>query len=100
MLEAARLVRSYVSGRQRPDLDSDTMLRDAVIRQLEVLGEAAARASDGTRSANPAIPWASIVGMRNELIHAYHRVDLDIVWRTAIEAIPQLAGALETMGVE
>lgn len=95
MLGAARRIRSYLEGRRREDLDADSMLQDAVCRQFEILGEAASRVSNRVRERLPGLRWPSIVGMRHQLVHAYHRVDLDIVWRTAMQELPELIEQLE-----
>lgn len=97
MLAAARACLLYMAGRSRSDLDDDPMLRDAVVRQLEVLGEAASRVGTETRLANPAVPWRGLTGMRNVLIHAYHRVDLDEVWQTTAVDLPPLLKVLERL---
>ena len=97
MLTSARRVLAYLEGRERDDLDDDPMLQDAVCRQFEVLGEAASHVSVTTRKDHRTVPWQGIVGMRHQLIHAYHRVDLDIVWRTAKEALPDLIRQLEAL---
>lgn len=97
MLTAIRTVFEYTAGRSRSDLDDDPMLRDAVVRQLEILGEAAGRVTPPTRDAHPAVPWRGLTGMRNVLIHAYHRVDLDEVWRTATEELPGLLVVVEIL---
>ena len=78
MLTSARRILAYLADRQRADLDDDQMLQDAVCRQFEVLGEAASRIGEATRTSYPSIPWQSIVGMRHQLIHAYHRVDMTL----------------------
>lgn len=83
MVEAAEAVLQVIDNRTRQDVDTDLMLRLAVVRAIEILGEAASRVSTETRTATLAIPWAAIVGMRNRLTHAYFDIDYDIVWRTA-----------------
>ncbi|MBM4365490.1 MAG: DUF86 domain-containing protein [Deltaproteobacteria bacterium] len=100
MLAATRAALGYMDGRTRVDLDDDPMLRDAVIRQLEILGEAATHVSVTTRDAQPSIPWRGLAGMRNVLIHAYHRVDLDEVWHTTSVDLPALLDALERLVAE
>ena len=90
MLEAAQSARQFVAGRQRSDLDTDTMLLFAVVQALQIVGEAASKISLETRSAAPSVPWARIIGMRNRLIHAYAAIDHDVVWRTVSEEIPTL----------
>ena len=79
MLDAAETIRGFVAGRRREDLDTDQMLAFAIVRAIEIFGEAAARLSAETRTAASAVPWNSIVAMRNRLIHAYSSIDLDIV---------------------
>ena len=90
MIEAAEAIGDFVSGRARQDFDSDRMLLFAVVRAIEVIGEAAAQISDETTSLAPVIPWRAIVGMRNRIVHAYWDIDTEIVWRTAVEEIPGL----------
>lgn len=97
MVEAARQAMAFVEGRRREDLDSDPQLRLALVRALEIVGEAASRISLEMRSAYPEVPWRFAVSTRNRLIHAYFDVDLDIVWRTATEALPALLPLLDAI---
>ena len=94
MIEAADAVADFVFGRNRTDLDSDRMLLFALVRAVEVFGEAAAKVSPETRAATASIPWTEIVAMRNRLIHAYFEVNRTILWKTATEEIPELVPAL------
>ena len=95
MLDATRSVTGFLRGRSREDLATDEMLAFAVIRGLEIIGEAAGQVSEGTKETCPAIPWPLVIGMRHRLIHAYFDVDLDRVWDTAVSALPPLTAALE-----
>lgn len=97
MLEAIEDASSFISGRARGDLDSDKMLRFALVRCVEIVGEAAGRLSNETRSLTPEIPWAAIVGMRNRLVHAYFDVDTEIVWKTVTVELPALAAELRPL---
>jgi uncharacterized protein with HEPN domain len=97
MLDAARAALSFTSDRTRDDLSEDLMLQFALVRALEIIGEAAARISEPTRTGHPEIPWTAIVGMRNRLVHGYFDVDLEIVWRTATESLPPLILTLESL---
>jgi uncharacterized protein with HEPN domain len=90
MIEAAETARQFIAGRQRTDLDSDVMLRFALVRAIEIVGEAASKVSIETRSATSSVPWIAIAGMRNRLIHAYFDVDHDILWKTVTEELPDL----------
>ena len=95
MVDAAEAVGQFITGRLRRDLDRDLMLLFAVVRAVEILGEAAARVSEETRRSLPDVPWTSIVGMRNRLVHGYFDVDAEIVWKTASEEIPLLLNSLK-----
>ena len=69
---------------------SVTMYQDALIRPLEVIGEAAGNLSTGFVEKNPAIPVSNMKGMRNLLMHQYFRVDLNLVWQTCVTDIPPI----------
>ena len=95
ILDSARLAIIYVMERSQDDSLQDTQLQDAVVRRLEIIGEAARRISQVTRDAYPDLPWASIIGMRNFLIHEYGDVGLGIVWDTVQTHLPQVVSILE-----
>jgi len=95
MLDAAHAAIHFVANRQRSDLDNDLMLAFAVVRALSVVGEAATHVTEEFRTIYPQIPWESMIGMRNWLIHAYFDVDLDIVWYTLTQDLPLLIVELE-----
>jgi uncharacterized protein with HEPN domain len=95
ILEAIERIETYTEGIERDAFRKDSMAQDAVIRQLEVLGEAASQLSDETRDQYGMVPWQDITGMRNKLIHGYFGVDVDVVWKTVQEDLPQLKRELE-----
>ena len=97
MIEAAEAVMRFLSGRDRAALDDDRMLLFALTRAVEIIGEAASKVSMETRDEAPFIPWAEIVSMRNRLIHAYFDIDHDILWKTAVEEVPELLGLLRPL---
>ncbi len=90
MIGAAESTARFLAGRQRQDLDQDEMLCFALTRAIEIIGEAASRVSHEAQAALPNVPWKEVTGMRNRLAHAYFDIDLDILWRTAREAVPDL----------
>ncbi len=85
----------FAKGRARPDLDADRMLNLALVRLVEVTGEAAKRVSPETRAKHPEIPWTSAVGMRDRLIHRYDEVNFDTLWDTVTKDLPALLAELE-----
>ena len=95
IIESAREAIGYVQDKQRTDLDGDKMLVHSLVRCLEIIGEAAARVSDDCKKDIPQVPWNRIVGMRNRLIHAYFDINLDIVWHTVKEELPELLEIIE-----
>jgi uncharacterized protein with HEPN domain len=97
MLDAAQKVQRHTAGRQRSDLDADELLALAVVRLLEIIGEAAKRVPDDVRASSPTLPWRSIGRTRDRLIHGYDSVDLDIVWSIVQSDIPPLVAELERL---
>ena len=89
MLDAAREALSFAQGRTRGELDNDRQLGLALVKAIEIVGEAAAQVSEPTRRRLPDMPWERIVGMRNRLVHAYFDINPDIVWRTVREDLPE-----------
>ena len=98
MVEAAEHALQFVAGRSRADLDSDAMLRLALTRAVEIIGEAAAQVTEAARRELPDVPWAQIVGMRNRLVHAYFDINADILWDTVQVALPALVAQLRSGG--
>jgi uncharacterized protein with HEPN domain len=95
MLDSARETMFFARNKTRRDLDSDRMLVLSTLKSIEIIGEAASKVSKETRDDHPEIPWPSIVGMRNRLIHAYFDIDLDRVWDTLTDDLPALISELE-----
>jgi uncharacterized protein with HEPN domain len=95
MIDAAREAMGYAAGSTRADLTSNTLLVRALVRCIEVVGEAASRVTPDTRAQLPDVPWADIIAMRNRLIHTYFDIDLDIVWSTIEIDLPTLVAALD-----
>ena len=97
MLDAARAAILSARGRTRPDLDRDPVWALGIVKCVEIVGEAAARVSEGTREKHNGIPWAQIVAMRNRLVHAYFDIDMDQVWKAVTEDLPTLINMLEPL---
>ena len=95
MLDAAREALSFIEGKSRIDVNTNRMLVLSLVKDMEIIGEAAVKISQETVKQLPQIPWVKIIGMRNRLIHAYFEVDLDVLWKTAIEDVPLLIEELE-----
>lgn len=95
MLAHAREAIALVQGKSREDIGCDRVLSLALVRLLEVVGEAASRVSAEERARHGTIPWSEIVSLRNRLIHGYGSVDMDIVWEILRRDVPPLIAALE-----
>ena len=95
MLAAAKEAMEFAAGKTRMDLEKDRLHMLAIIKSIEIIGEAASSVTEEFKSDNKNIPWKDITGMRNRLIHAYFDVNLDIVWQTVKTDLPDLIKALE-----
>lgn len=97
MVDAANEALSFVADKSNAELETDRALALALVKSIEIVGEAASKVSRELRSRSPEIPWADIVSMRNRLIHSYFDVNLDIVWQTVTEELPPLVTQLEKL---
>jgi uncharacterized protein with HEPN domain len=80
----------YCANLNLAQFEANPMMQDAVLRNIELIGEAATRIPEGVRLAHPEIRWREIIAMRNQLIHAYPGIDLDVVWDVAQVELPLL----------
>ena len=95
IFEAGKIIREYVSKKSRDDFLRDSLCQDAVIRRLEIIGEAARRISEKTQQSFPELPWGEMIGMQNRLIHKYDDLDVEILWDTVTRDIPDLIEKLD-----
>ncbi len=95
MLDWALEALEQANGETRASLERDRRLQLALMHVLATVGEAASKVTAKCRRANPQIPWAKIVGMRNRLIHNYREVVLQVVWDTVVADIPHLISELQ-----
>lgn len=97
ILIAARKALKFIEEIDRNEFQENDLIQSAVMRPLEIIGEAASKISEETRKANPQIPWNDMIGMRNRLIHEYFRVDYDAVWDTIQKDLPQLIKLIDPL---
>lgn len=90
MLDSIELVKLYIKGRTKSEMFKSNELQDALVRRLEIIGEAGNNVSTEFRKKFPQIPWSDIVAMRNKLIHEYFIVDSEIVWQVIKQDLPKL----------
>jgi len=86
--EAMQRINAYTTGMDFDHFVGDVKTQDAVIRNLEIVGEAAKNLSDEFRAEYPSVPWKSMAGTRDRLIHQYFGVNLDIVWQIITTELP------------
>lgn len=97
MLDEAYTVMGFVKDYSFEDLKEDNKTVHAVVRAIEVIGEAAAKISAEYKNTHPDIPWEQIIGMRNHLIHVYFDVDYQTIWKTLEYDIPSLIEMIEKL---
>lgn len=90
-------IERYIKGVTKSRFLMESMISDAVIRQIEIIGEAAKHVSEDTKKKSSQIPWKDITGMRDKLIHAYFGVDKEAVWDTAKRDISALKGQIKKL---
>jgi len=95
--DALMSVARFIQGRTQDDLGTDEMLLFALVRAIEIVGEAANKVSAETRERYPQIPWVAIIGMRHRLAHAYFDINHDILWTTVTEAAPTLLAHIQKL---
>ncbi len=93
--DALREAREFVEGEDYESFLENRMVQNAVMRSFEVAGEAARRVSPEFREAHPEVPWRLMGDFRNKLIHGYFALDLEVIWKTAIEDAPMLLARIE-----
>jgi uncharacterized protein with HEPN domain len=95
MLDSAKLAIGYLEENDKAGFLADVRTQDAVVRRLEIIGEAARRLSEQGRASLPELPWHAMVSMRNLMIHEYDGVDYALVWETVKNDLPPLINLLE-----
>lgn len=95
MLAEARSAISFLGDKDVNSLKDDRMCSYAILRAIEIIGEAAYKISNETRETIKEIPWAGIINMRHRVVHAYHDVNITIVWNTVKFSLPSLIQTLE-----
>lgn len=98
ILECIELIEGYLHGKRVEDFMASTQLQDAVIRRIEIIGEATKNLPQDFKEQHPDVPWKEMAGMRDIIVHEYFGVDLKLTWRVATEDIKGLKAQLEKLG--
>ena len=91
ILECCEKIEQYLTGVTKENFFENPMLQDAVVRNIEIIGEASKSLSSEFRERSPEVEWRDIIRMRDKMVHHYFKLDLDVVWQTATQDVPQLA---------
>lgn len=97
ILYAMKKVDEFTNGLTYDQFIEDEKTQFAVIRAIEVIGEATKNVPDSIKNTYPSIPWRSIAVMRDKLIHAYFGIDMEILWKTATEEVPEIEPKIRTI---
>ncbi|HJX26598.1 MAG TPA: DUF86 domain-containing protein [Thermoanaerobaculia bacterium] len=100
ILEAVRKISRYTDGMAQSDFLQDEKTIDAVVRNLEVVGEATRHLPEDFISRHPDVPWRQIAGLRNRIVHEYFGLDLEIIWQVIRHDLPTLQARLERASPE
>lgn len=95
MIDAAEEALSFTDEISEKDFSQNRMLILSVIKEIEIIGEAASKISEEIKLKYPEVPWKDIIGMRNRLIHGYFEVNIELVWNTVNNNLPQLLSLLQ-----
>ena len=95
ILDVIGIIEKYLEGKAVDDFETDKMLQDATIREIEIIGEASAKIPDEFKTKNSGVDWQKASDMRNRLIHGYDDIDLEIVWQTCQEDLPDLKSTFD-----
>jgi len=97
ILDAVEQIETYITGQTYESFSSNNMMIDAVVRELEIVGEATNHLSNLLRESHPEIPWRDAIDMRNILIHEYFGVRTNLVWDTCKEDLPKLKSLVKDL---
>ena len=95
ILDAIELIDEYAKGMSENEFLSNSMAHDAVVRQIEIIGEAARNISDEFRNKYQKLPWGKMIGIRNKIIHEYFNINYAIVWDTINDDLPLLKESIQ-----
>ena len=100
MIDAANEALSFASGVTEKDFSKNRMLLLSIIKDIEIIGEAASKITNDTKIKYQDIPWKDIIGMRNRLIHGYFDIDTKLIWNTTSKNLPNLLRQLQLLLIE
>ena len=97
ILEAGEHIATYIEGLDYEDFLDSQLVQDAVMRNLQIIGEAVKRLSPETRVEHPDVPWREMAGLRDRIVHDYFGIDYEVVWSVIAEELPDLVPLVEAI---
>lgn len=89
ILDSIKKIEKYIKDLKYSDFENNDLIVDAVVRNLEIIGEAARNIPENVRQANPNVPWSRMIGLRNVTVHEYFGLDLSVIWEIARKNLPE-----------
>lgn len=97
ILESINIIEKHINGISKEKFSKNMLIQDAIIRRVEIIGEAAKNIPDDFKKKHKTIEWREIIGMRDKLIHDYFGININTVWKTAKEDVPVLKKQIEDL---
>lgn len=97
ILECLELIEGYAKGMTKEELSKDELRTDAIVRRIEIIGEAAKNIPNSIKKHHPTVPWRAMAGMRDIIVHQYYGIEVDEIWGVIKKDAPRLKKQMQTI---